>query len=130
MQEKDYGKSAPGKICWQMLLNWDPYKSDERVVSVEKEEALKAGHWVEPFRGMQLCGAAAVINNAMAVRRAVEESDAISFALVVAPRELNTNEGFQNAQWLCLRAERGRSSAFLSKLPGTLAARGNFSWIS
>ena len=49
-------------------------------MSVENEDALKAGHCVEPFRGMQLCGAAAGINKAMAVRRAVEASDAISFA--------------------------------------------------
>ena len=49
---------------------------------MEKEDALKAGHWVEPFRGMQLCGAAPGIKNAMAVRSAVEASDAISTALV------------------------------------------------
>lgn len=67
---------------------------------MEKEDVLKAGHCVEPFRGMQLCGAAAGINSAMAVRRAVEASDAISFTLTVAPRDLNTNEGFQNAQWV------------------------------
>ena len=67
---------------------------------MEKEDALKAGHWVDPVRGMQLWSAAGGINNAMAVRRAVEASDAISFGLFVAPRELNTNEGFQNAQWV------------------------------
>lgn len=50
---------------------------------MEKEDVLKAGHCVEPFRGMQLCGAAAGINSAMAVRRAVEASDAISFTLTV-----------------------------------------------
>ena len=48
---------------------------------MEKEDALKAGHWVEPFRGMQFCGAATDMKNAMAVRSAVEASDAISFAL-------------------------------------------------
>lgn len=63
-----------------MAKRWSPYKSEERVVSVEKEDALKAGHWDEPFRGMQLSGAATGINKAMmAVRRAVEASDAISF---------------------------------------------------
>lgn len=72
---------------------------------MEKEDALKAGHWVEPFRGMQFCGAAMGIKNAMAVRSAVEASDAISIALVVAPRDLNTNEGFQNAQWGCPRQD-------------------------
>lgn len=47
---------------------------------MEKEDALKAGHWDEPFRGIQLWGAATGINKAMmAVRRAVEASDAISF---------------------------------------------------
>ena len=54
---------------------------------MEKEDALKAGHWVDPVRGMQLWSAAGGINNAMAVRRAVAASDAISF-------------GFQNAQWV------------------------------
>ena len=68
---------------------------------MEKEDALKAGHWVEPFRGMQLCGAATGMKNAMAVRSAVEASDTISIAICfVAPRDLNTNEGFQNAQWV------------------------------
>ena len=69
---------------------------------MEKEDALKAGHWVEPLRGMQLCAAAGrrFIKDAMAVRRIVEASDAISFALTVPPRELKINEGFQNAQWV------------------------------
>ncbi len=63
---------------------------------------MKAGHCVEPFRGRQLCAAAAGINSAMAVRRAVEASDAISVALAIAPRDLKINEGFQNAQWMVL----------------------------
>ena len=49
---------------------------------MEKEDALKAGHWVEPFRGMQLWGAATGMKTAIAVRSAVEASDAISFAFV------------------------------------------------
>ena len=74
---------------------------------MEKADALKAGHCVEPVRGMQLCVAAAVINNATAaVRRAVEASDAISFALSVAPRDLKINEGFQNSQWVSGRRSR------------------------
>ena len=94
---------------------------------MEKEDALKAGHWVEPFRGMQLCGAAPGIKNATAVRSAVEASDGISIALFVAPRDLNTNEGFQNAQQV---PRRGRSSASVSKLLGSwAAARGYFSSI-
>lgn len=80
-------------------MHWVSYNSEESVVSVEKEDVLKAGHWVEPFRGMQLCAVAAVIKSAMAVRRAVEASDAISCALTVPQRELKINEGFQNAQW-------------------------------
>lgn len=75
------------------------YNNEDRVESVEMEDALKAGHCVEPVRGMQLCGVAAGMNNAMAVRRAVEASDAISCALTVPQRELKINEGFQNAQW-------------------------------
>ena len=51
---------------------------------MEKEDALKAGHWVEPFRGMQLCGAATGIKNAMAVRSAVEASDTISIAICLS----------------------------------------------
>ena len=74
---------------------------------MEKEDVLKAGHWVEPFRGMQLCAVAAVIKSAMAVRRAVEASDAISLALAVAPRELKINEGFQYAQWLRRKGSLG-----------------------
>lgn len=67
---------------------------------MEKEDVLKAGHCVEPFKGMQLCAAATLIRNARAVRRAVEAGDAISFALAVPPRELKIKEGFQNAQCL------------------------------
>ena len=48
---------------------------------MENEDVLKAGHWVEPFKVMQLCAAATLITNARAVRRAVEAGDAISFAL-------------------------------------------------
>lgn len=78
---------------------------------MEKEDVLKAGHWVEPFRGMQLCAAAAGINNARAARRAVEASGAISIALAVPPRELKINEGFQNAQWCSERSfERPRNN--------------------
>ena len=86
---------------------------------MEKADALKAGHCVEPVRGMQLCVAAAGIINATAVRRAVEASDAISFALSVAPRDLKINEGFQNAQWFSgrrRRRQRRGESASLSKL--------------
>ena len=66
---------------------------------MEKEDELKAEHWVEPFRGMQLCAAAAGINNAIAVRKAIEASCAISFTLADPLRDLKINEGFQNAQW-------------------------------
>ena len=91
-------------------------------MSVEKEDALKAGHWVEPFRGMQVWGAATGIKSAIVVRSAVEASDDMSFALFVALRELNTNEGFQDAQWLPKRArdKRRRSSASVSKFPRSL----------
>ena len=87
---------------------------------MEKEDALKAGHWVEPLRGMQFCAAAGVvfIKDAMAVRRIVEASDAISFALVVPPRELKINEGFQNAQWVCLVATEWTFCLSNSKAPG------------
>ncbi len=63
---------------------------------------------------MQLCAAAAGINNnAMAVRRAVEASDAISIALAVTPRDLKINEGFQNAQW-CSRGALSALSLYLA----------------
>lgn len=58
---------------------------------MEKEDELKAGHCVEPCRGMQLCAAAAGINNVRALRRAVEASGAISSALAVPPRDLKMN---------------------------------------
>lgn len=86
---------------------------------MEKEDVLKAGHCVEPFRGMQLCAAAAGMSNARAERRAVEASGAISFALTVPLRDLKINEGFQNAQW-CSESRRGASRAVPSTL---LAAR-------
>lgn len=66
---------------------------------MENEDVLKAGHCVEPVKGIQLCAAVAGINHATAVRRAVEASWAISFALAFPPRDLKINEGFQNAQW-------------------------------
>ena len=71
---------------------------------MEKEDVLKAGHCVEPFRGMQLCAATAGINNPRALRRAAEASGAICFALAVPLRDLNINEGFQNAQWCSERS--------------------------
>ena len=71
---------------------------------MEKEDVLKAGHCVEPFRGMQLCAAAAGISNARAVRRAVEASGAMTFALANPLRDLEINEGFQNAQWCSERS--------------------------
>lgn len=76
---------------------------------------MKAGHCVEPVRGIQLCAAAAGINNARAVRKAVEASGAISFALAVPPRDLNINEGFQNAQW-CSKVRKAPTA------PSTLLA--------
>ena len=84
------------------------HNNEETVESVENEEALKAGHCVDPFRGMQLWAAAAgmIVKTATTVRRAVEASDAISVAFPVAPRELKIKEGFQNAQW-CLGKTEG-----------------------
>ena len=79
---------------------------------MEKEDVLKAGHCVEPLRGMQLCAAAGgmLVKDVMAVRRIVEASDAISFALAVPPRELKINEGFQDAQWIFSQRPSGPSA--------------------
>ena len=71
---------------------------------MEKKDVLKAGHCVEPFRGMQFCAVAAGTNSARAARRVLEASGAISFALAVALRDLKINEGFQNAQWCSERS--------------------------
>ena len=51
---------------------------------MEKDDELKAGHCVEPLRGMQVCAAAGRINDVKAVRRAVEANGAISSALTVS----------------------------------------------
>ncbi len=98
-----------------------PYYREERDESVEKDDVLKAEHCVEPFRGMQLCAAAAGMNNARALRRVVEARGAISFALAVPLRDLNINEGFQNAQWCWEKHQR----SWRAWLPGSLAARGD-----
>ena len=63
-----------------MAYRWGPYYSEERLESVEMDEVLKAGHCVEPCKGMQLWAAATGINNVRMVRRDVERSDAITFA--------------------------------------------------
>ena len=66
---------------------------------MEKEDELKAGHCVEPFRGMHVCAAAGSINDIKVVRRTVEAKGAISSALTVSPRRLNSKEGSQSARW-------------------------------
>lgn len=83
---------------------------------MEKEDVLKAGHCDEPFKGMQLCAAAAGINNAKAVRSAVDASGAMSFALAVPPRDLKVNTDFQNARSGARR--RAWSSQPASNVPG------------
>ena len=66
---------------------------------MEKDDELKAGHCVEPSRGMQLCAAAGRTKDIKAVRRAVEANGAISSALTVSPRNLKSKEGCQSARW-------------------------------
>ena len=65
---------------------------------MEKDDELKAGHCVEPLRGMQLCAAAGSSNDNEAVRRAVEARGAISSALTVSPRNLKSKECCQSAR--------------------------------
>ena len=86
---------------------------------MEKEDALKAGHWVEPLRGMQLCGTAPGMKNAMAVRSAVEASDAISIAFTTfVCRTARTEYKRRLSERAMGLPKRGRSSASVSKLLG------------
>ena len=45
------------------------------------EEALKAGHCIEPVKGMQFCAAAVDTEDNSAAKRAVDVNTAISFLL-------------------------------------------------
>lgn len=58
------------------------YKIPVRVESVEMDDALKAEHCVEPFRGMQFCAAAIDIVHASAASRAVDLITAMSLVLI------------------------------------------------
>lgn len=71
------------------------YYSEVRDGSVENEDALNAGHCIEPLRGMQLC---AVAVGASTTRRAAHLMLTGSLFLFRRPRRLETVVDFMFAR--------------------------------
>ena len=61
------------------------YKKETRAESVEIEDTLKAGHCVEPERGMQLCAEVKGIDDATIVRASTILLDFLCFLFTLRP---------------------------------------------
>ena len=57
----------------------------ERVVPVEKEDWLKAGHCVEPFNGMQFCAIVVGAHESTMTNTVVFLTAAVLFLFVMLP---------------------------------------------
>ena len=72
MQEKGYRLLASHSWARRGYCPGYAYYKPTKVGPVDIDEALKAGHCVEPFKGMQFCAAADGIEDRRAAKSAVE----------------------------------------------------------
>ena len=73
---------SKGRNISDVVLN---YKRETRAESVEIEDTLKAGHCVEPERGMQLCAEMQGIDDATIVRANIMLLEFLSFLFILRP---------------------------------------------
>ena len=81
MQEKGCRSLASHSWAQRGYCKGYAYYKPTKVEPVDMDEALKAGHCVEPFKGMQFCAAADDIEDRRAAKSAVDLNTISLFVL-------------------------------------------------